>query len=119
MKTKTWIVLLSGLFALCLGLSLYLLRPVPPAASARVLSQGQCIAVLDLQQDQQITVPAPNGGSNTVTVKGGKIAVTTATCPDQYCVQRGFCASGAQIVCLPNQLVIQFQGKTELDGVSG
>ena len=118
MKTKTWIALLAGVFALCLGLSL-LLWPREPASQVRILSGGKTVQTVSLSQDQTILVPAPNGGSNTVTVKGGKIAVTTATCPDQYCVQRGFCASGAQIVCLPNQLVIQFQGKTELDGVSG
>lgn len=119
MKTKTWIALLAVLFALCLGLSLPLLLPSAPASQVRILSGGQPVQTVSLHQDQTIVVPAPNGGSNTVTIRGGKVAVTAATCPDQYCVRRGFCSSGAQIVCLPNQLVIQFLGQTQLDGVSG
>ncbi len=170
MKTKTWIALLAGVFALCLGLSLLLLWPREPASQVRILSGGKTVQTVSLSQDQTILVPAPNGGSNTVTIQGGMVAVTTATCPDQYCVRRGFCNSGqtvslsqdhtilgpapnggsnavtiqggmvavttatcpdqycvrrgfcnsgAQIVCLPNQLVLQFLGETQLDGVSG
>lgn len=119
MKTKTWIALLAGVFALCLGLSLLLLWPREPASQVRILSGGKTVQTVSLSQEQTILVPAPNGGSNTVTIQGGMVAITTATCPDQYCVRRGFCNSGAQIVCLPNQLVLQFLGDTQLDGVSG
>ena len=58
-------------------------------------------------------------GSNTVTVKDGKIAVTAADCPDHYCMERGFCDSGTQIVCLPNRVIIKFQGEQEIDGAAG
>ena len=58
-------------------------------------------------------------GTNTVTVKDGKIAVTAASCPDSYCMKRGFCQGGAQIVCLPNRLVIEFVGSQTVDGVVG
>ena len=56
---------------------------------------------------------------NVITVKGGKIAVTEASCPDHYCMHRGFCDSGLQIVCLPNKLEIRFTGKQDIDGVVG
>ena len=52
-------------------------------------------------------------------VKDGKIAVTQATCPDHYCMKRGFCHSGADIVCLPNRLVIHFTAAQEIDAVIG
>jgi hypothetical protein len=58
-------------------------------------------------------------GSNTISVKDGKIAVTQADCPDHYCMDRGFCDGGAQIVCLPNRLVIKFVAPQEIDGVVG
>ena len=50
------------------------------------------------------------GKISDIAVKDGKIAVTEASCPDHYCMQRGYCHSGAQIVCLPNRLVISFLG---------
>jgi hypothetical protein len=58
-------------------------------------------------------------GHNVVTVKGGKVAVTEATCPDHYCMKRGYCDGGADIVCLPNRLVLKFIGEQEVDFVVG
>ena len=47
------------------------------------------------------------------------MAVTEATCPDHYCMKRGFCDGGAQIVCLPHRLVLKFVGESEVDFVVG
>ena len=119
MKTKTWIVLLSALLVLCLGLSLFLLRPQKDAAFARITSQGTLLKVVDLRIDQEFTVTTAEGGFNTVTVRSGAIAVTAASCPDRYCMKRGFCSGGAQIVCLPNRLTITFLGEQEIDAAVG
>ena len=119
MKTKTWILLLVLLLLACIGMSIPLLFPGESATHAEILSDGQVLRLVDLRVDQVFTVPAFNGGHNTVTVKDGKIAVTEATCPDHYCMHRGFCDSGAQIVCLPNRLVIRFTGDLPIDAVAG
>ena len=119
MKTKYWIAIIVLLFALCAGLSIPMLLPREDAAYARIASQGTVIKTVDLRLDQEFTVTTKDGGTNTVTVRSGKIAVTQANCPDHYCMDRGFCSSGAQIVCLPNQLVIQFLGEQTVDGVVG
>lgn len=118
MKTRTWIALLAVILAVCLGASLWLLLPGENARQAEIWSEGQLLYVLDLRVDQSVTISA-DSGSNTVTVKDGKIAVTEADCPDHYCMNRGYCSSGAQIVCLPNRLVIKFVGTQEIDGVAG
>lgn len=115
MKTKTWILLLSLLLAVCIFLSLFLFRPREDAHFAQILSGGTVVKTVDLGIDQSFSVAAPNGGSNTITVRDGKIAVTEATCPDHYCMERGYQSSGAQIVCLPNRLVIRFLGRQEVD----
>lgn len=118
MKTRTWVILLGLLLAVCLGLSLWLLAPGEDAAMAEVWSEGELLYTLDLHVDQTKTVVSGNG-TNVITVENGKIAVTEADCPDGYCMDRGFCSSGAQIVCLPNRLVIKFIGQQPLDGVAG
>ncbi len=118
MKTKYWIALLALLLIGCAGASLFLLRPTQ-AAQAEIISQGQVVCTVDLSEDQVLTIPAPDGGYNVVTVSGGKIAVTEATCPDHYCMARGYCSGGAQIVCLPNSLVIRFLGEQAVDGAVG
>ena len=117
MKTKYWICILGFVLILCIGASLFVMGG-EDAARARIASDGKTIRILDLHIDQQFTVETDHG-YNVVTVKDGKIAVTEASCPDHYCMDRGFCSKGAQIVCLPNRLVIEFLGEAEIDGVVG
>lgn len=117
MKSKTWAIVLGGLFLTCVMLSIWLLWPTN-AARAEIWSEGKLVETLDLSTDRTIEVKT-DSGTNTVTVFGGKIAVTAASCPDKYCIHRGFCSGGAQIVCLPNRLVIRFVGASELDGIVG
>ena len=119
MKTAKWIVLIGLVLALCIGLSIFFLMPGEAATHAQILSDGQILRTCDLRVDQEFTVPSPNGGHNVVTVRKGMIAVTDATCPDHYCMKRGFCDSGTDIVCLPNRLVIRFVGEQDIDMVIG
>ena len=118
MKTRTWIILLC---ALLLGsvLACIPLLSSEPAGRAKITSDGQVVSIVDLKVNQEFTVQSDRGGSNTITVKDGTIAVTEADCPDHYCVHRGFCDSGTQIVCLPNRLVISFLDEAEVDFVVG
>lgn len=118
MKSKTWVLLLAVVLLICGGLSLLLLRPGQNAVRAEVWSEGKMLYTLDLAVDREVTVTTEQG-SNTVTVRDGKIAVTDADCPDHYCMARGWCSGGAQIVCLPNRLVIKFVGEQQIDGVAG
>ena len=118
MKSKTWALVLAAMLILCIGLSLFLFRNGGAASQAEIWSEGKLLYTLDLRVDQQITVEN-GGGVNVVTVKDGAIAVTEADCPDQYCVERGFCTGGTQIVCLPNRLVIEFVGQQAVDAVAG
>lgn len=119
MKTGYWIALLAVILAVCIGLSIPLLLPGEDAAYAEITSGGQILKIVDLRIDQEFTVETPDGGVNTVTVRDGKIGVTAANCPDHYCMDRGMCGSGAQIVCLPNKLIIRFEGPQMADTVVG
>lgn len=119
MKTKYWIWILCGVLAVCLGLSAVMLIPGEDMAFAEITSQGQKLKRVDLRIDQTFTVTTAQGGHNVVTVKDGKIGVTEADCPDHYCMARGMINRGAQIVCLPNRLVITLVGEPEIDGIAG
>ena len=117
MKSKIWILLIATLLAVCGGLSLWLLRSAP-ATAVEIWSEGKLIQTLSLDTDQTVIVEKA-AGKNTVTVKAGKVAVTEANCPDHYCMERGWCSGGAQIVCLPNRLILKFTGESGVDGVAG
>lgn len=117
MKTKFWIYILIAVVAVCLVLSCWLLRPTQ-ATAVEVWSDGALIQTLPLTTDTEVRVESA-GGVNIVTVREGKVAVTEADCPDEYCIKRGFCSGGTQIVCLPNRLVLKFVGVNPVDGVAG
>ena len=117
MKNKYWILLFGAVLAMCLALVL-IPADDTPARSAQIRSEDS-VVIVDLLQPQTLVFDSHGGGYNIVTVQDGKIAVTEANCPDQYCVRQGFCNSGEQIVCLPHKLVISFLGESEIDGAVG
>ena len=116
-KTRIWILILAAVLLVSAVLSAWFLWP-REAQSAEVYSDGQLLFTLDLRVDQERTVQSQYG-TNVITVKDGKVAVTQADCPDHYCMDRGFCSGGVQIVCLPNRLVIRFAGEPEIDAAVG
>ncbi len=118
MKTKYWLLGLLGLLILCLGLSFFLLDSGGKSCRIEIYSRGELRYTLSLLEDRTVTVETDTG-TNTVTIRDGAVAVTQASCPDHYCMHRGFCTGGADIVCLPNRLVIRFVGEQEIDGAVG
>ena len=118
MKTKFWICLIGAVLLLSLAGTLWLFRPAQQADTVTVISEGKVLYTLSLHVDQTLEIVSARG-VNTVTIQNGKIAVTEADCPDGHCMARGFCAGGAQIVCLPNRLVLQFSGSPTIDGIAG
>ena len=119
MKTRTWIILFAVILAVCLASGVYLLSPREASDRAQIISNGQTVKTVDLRVNQSFTVETENGGFNVITVSDGKIAVTEASCPDHYCMKRGFCNSGTEIVCLPNRMSIRFLGPQEVDALVG
>ena len=119
MKTRTWIILFAAVLVLCLASGFYLLSPGEASDSAQIVSNGQIIKTVNLRIDQNFIVETENGGFNVITVSDGKIGVTEASCPDHYCMKRGFCNSGTEIVCLPNRMSIRFLGPQEVDALVG
>lgn len=107
MKTRYWILLLAAVALLCGIFSVRFFLPRADADQAQILCDGQLLYTVDLGLDQSYPI-VTTYGTNTVEVRDGAIAVTAADCPDGYCIQRGWCSSGADIVCLPHRLVIRF-----------
>ena len=118
MKSRYWIIALALILVLCVGLSIWLLGGMEEVEMVEIWSDGKFLYSLPLSVDTQLRIDSENG-TNTVTIADGKIAVTQADCPDHYCMDRGYCNGGAQIVCLPNRLVLKFTGLQSIDGATG
>ena len=118
MKTKYWIMFIILILAVCLGLSFLCLRSGSASDFVQVISDGTVLYTLPLREDRTVTVKSI-WGTNTLTVKNDKVAVTDASCPDKYCMKRHFCSSGPDIVCLPNRLVLHFTDTAGVDMAIG
>lgn len=72
---------------------------------------GEITGIYDLSEDREVSI---NDGSNTLRINGGKAKMTEADCPDQLCVhQKAISASGENIICLPNKVIVEVKSKTE------
>ena len=70
----------------------------------------QTISLCQVQETYSFTLEAAEGGSNTIEVSPGGIAITQADCPDQICVLQGrITDSLLPITCLPHRLVIELK----------
>ena len=117
MKTKVWILLLAAVFLVLAGIVLVQHLTAKPAARAEIWVDGALYKTLDLSQDGTLRVETERGW-NEIKVRGGKVSVTAASCPDADCVRCGAKNAGAPIVCLPNRLSIRFSDPGGVDGVT-
>ena len=77
---------------------------------AVVKVNGLVVREVDLSADETFTVEVV-GGFNVVEVRGGKISVVAADCPEKICVRRGAInRSGEIIACIPHKLLIEIAG---------
>ena len=117
---RLWIVFLGTVAALCLLCVALIPLFADTGSVVQVRQNGNLLQSLSLDTPTEFTLSAPNGGSNTITVRDGRVCVSHATCPDQVCVNQGWVNTDAiPIVCLPNQLVIQVKGgEQDLDAAT-
>jgi len=118
MKTKFWLIIFGVVLVVCAVASFFLFRPKEQVTYAEIYSDNQLVKTVDLRESQTFTIESELG-SNVITITTGKLSVLTASCPDKLCVHQGFCKNGADIVCLPNRLVIRFVDKAGIDGAVG
>lgn len=75
-----------------------------------------------LDVDRSVRIESPRGDL-TVEIKGKKVRVIEASCPNRVCEKQGWIGSGA-IICLPNRIsvIVGAPGKEDggrLDAVTG
>lgn len=118
---RLYLIFLGGVAALCVLCAALIPLFARPGITASILQNGSTVRTVSLNEPLDFAVTAPNGGSNTITVRDGRICVSHATCPDQVCVRQGWVNTDmTPIVCLPNGLVIQITGGDRtLDGQTG
>lgn len=75
-----------------------------------VYRDGEEIHRFELMHETHLSMEYFEGQENVIDIKDGKVSVTSATCPDQVCVNQGeISEDGETIVCLPHKLVIEIE----------
>ena len=99
------------------ALSAVLLWRLPPAGRTVTVQQnGQTVAVLPLATDTDYIVTGADDATNTVRIRGGRVSVCAANCPDGLCVRhRAVSRAGESIICLPNRVVVTVDGAADVD----
>ena len=117
-SNKFWIILLGGVVITSI-ITMFLLSRVP-AGYAHIYQDGKLTETVNLSgvSEPYMFSAASGFGVNLIDVEPGRIRVLEASCPDGLCVRQGWVSSGfVPIVCLPNRLVITFEGGHSDNGV--
>ncbi len=102
---------------------IFISREAMPKGSDVVIEMNGKIAyTFALDTDRTFQVPGPLGVT-VVEIKGRKVRVKEAHCPNKLCERQGWVSRGA-IVCLPNRLVISVGDKADntpkgVDAITG
>lgn len=111
MKNSHFWILVVAMTALMCVVDMALIPVlIGPTPTAEICRSGDLLHSLSLDEDNQLTVDAPGGGSNTIFVKDGRICITHSSCPDQECVRKGWIdKAGDSISCAANGLTIELK----------
>lgn len=116
MTNRIWIVVFSVLATLCLGVWLFISNVSSQSLVVGIYKDGSIVEKIDLNSatgEREITLSGEYG-DNVILVSNGHIEMKSADCPDKLCIEHGeLKSSSSPIVCLPNKVVIKFEGSTD------
>jgi hypothetical protein len=122
MTNRFWIFILGGVVFVASVAAMFLWSA--PAAYARIYKDGVLTEVINLAAVTEpfgLLIEADSSdntshGYNYLEIEHGRVRVSRADCPDGICVRQGWVNGGLiPIVCLPNRLVVTFDGGSGLD----
>ena len=119
-KNLIWAAAFAAVIAACL-IFIFLTGGKSGENSAEIYEDGKLvktIADLDPEKEYFFEIKTENG-TNTVTVGGGSIWVSSADCSNQTCVHAGkISLAGQTVICAPHKLVIKVVGETSADAMT-
>lgn len=110
MKNRKIMIAAAMIFLVSACISVFILRR-SDKQTVEIVQDGAVLYTIDLNrtEDQEIRVPAADGGYNLIVINSGTICISEADCPDQTCVKMGALRSDyLPLVCLPHRLIVRF-----------
>ena len=110
-KYRLDVIVVSALLIFSLAALLVINLTKKDGAHVEITVDGEVVAKYSLSSDGVYSL---NGGTNTLTVKGGVAYMSYSSCPDHTCERVGKVKYvGQTIVCLPNDLTITVIGESD------
>ena len=109
-KHRIDLIVIASLLLLSLLCFLVLAVFRKPGAYATVMHDNKVIAKYPMEIDGVYSL---NGGSNTLTIKGGVVFITHSTCPTHSCERYKAKYVGQKITCLPNDVIVAIEGESD------
>ena len=114
-------ILLAGVLILMgVAASLWISQFDTSGSRVIIKTDGKVYGSYSISEDRTVTVKQGKK-TNTVRIHDGEVSVTHASCHNQVCVKhKAIHTTGESIICLPNKMVVQIQGKggDEYDAIS-
>ena len=96
------------LLMVCIFLSfysvVYVKEAMPKGTEVRIEVDGKLKYTFPLNKDRTVEFSGVMG-MTTVEIKGGKVRMKEAPCPNRICIHQGWIENGA-IICLPNKVIV-------------
>lgn len=109
MIKKADIVLCIAIIVVGLFVSWYSLTASQTGNEVVITADGEIFGIYALSENREIDV-SRQGHSNHITIKDGKVSMTSSSCENQVCVHTGAISQTKDsIACLPNKVIIQIR----------
>ena len=117
MIKKADIILLIVILAVGIPMSVLSLTAGTGGDKVKISTDGQVYGIYPLNEDCEIDV-TEDGHTNHITIKDGKVSMTSSTCKNQVCVETGAIShTKDSIACLPNRVIVEIKaGKNNPEG---
>jgi len=96
------------LLSICIFLSFYsfayVKEAMPKGTEVTIEVDGKLKYTFPLNKDRTVEFSGVIG-MTTVEIKGGKVRIKEAPCPNRVCIHQGWIESGA-VICLPNKVIV-------------
>jgi len=122
MKLKPGDFIIVGLILTLTAIIWFPFRSGGSAREAGLINAGQytALSLEGLTDEVYRTVRGAGGIELTLELRHGQARIAEANCPDQVCVRTGWLERpGDCAVCLPGQVILQIEGDSQIDAVTG
>lgn len=103
-KRKDFIIIVIITFFIVISLIFNYFFFYQKGAAVKIKINGQEYQTVPLNTDQTIEIE----NKNTIIIKNNEVYIKDATCPDKLCQKQGHISkNGQQIICLPNQVIVE------------